>query len=59
MIQLADSEGTDQTAWMRRLIWAFAIRIYPKTRFHMAQARLYVGFTRYKKNQENNQIPQK
>ena len=27
MILLADSEGSDQTAWLRRLIWAFAIRI--------------------------------
>ena len=35
MILLADSEGSDQTARMRRLIWAFAVRIYPKTRFRM------------------------
>ena len=27
MILFADSEGPDQTARMRRLIWAFAIRI--------------------------------
>ena len=27
MIVLADSEGPDQTARMRRLIWAFAVRI--------------------------------
>ena len=26
MILLADSEGPDQTARMRRLIWAFAVR---------------------------------
>ena len=26
MIQIADSEGPDQTARMRRLIWAFAVR---------------------------------
>ena len=36
MIVLADSEGPDQTARMRRLIWAFAVRICPKTRFRMA-----------------------
>ena len=33
----ADSEGPDQTARMRRLIWAFAVRICPKTRFRMAR----------------------
>ena len=33
MILLADSEGPDQTARMNRLIWVFAVRIYPKTRF--------------------------
>ena len=27
MILLADSEGSDQTARMRRLIWAFAVHI--------------------------------
>ena len=37
MILLADYEGPDQTAQMRRLIWTFAVRIYPKTRFRMAQ----------------------
>ena len=30
MILLTDSEGPDQTARMRRLIWAFAVCIYPK-----------------------------
>ena len=30
MILLADSEGPDQTVWMRRLIWAFVVRICPK-----------------------------
>ena len=39
MILLADSEGPDQTARMRSLIWAFAVRKYPKSRFRMA------GFT--------------
>ena len=36
MILLEDSEGLDQTARMRRLVWAFAVRIYSKTRFRMA-----------------------
>ena len=36
MILLVDSEGPDQTVQMRRLIWAFAVRICPKTHFHMA-----------------------
>ena len=33
MILLADSEGPDQTARMRRLIWAFAVRICTKILF--------------------------
>ena len=33
MIQLADSEGTDQTVLMGSLIWTFAVRICPKTNF--------------------------
>ena len=37
MILSADSESPDQTARMRRLIWAFAVRICPKTRFRMAR----------------------
>ena len=32
MILVADSKGPDQTVRMRRLIWAFAVRICPKTR---------------------------
>ena len=35
---LTDSESPDQTARMRSLIWAFAVRISPKTRFRMAQS---------------------
>ena len=35
MILLADSAGPDQTARMHRLIWVFAVRIYPKIRFRM------------------------
>ena len=31
LVMLADSEGPDQPARMRRLIWAFAVRICPKT----------------------------
>ena len=37
MILAADSEGPDQTARMRSLIWAFALRICPKTRFRVAR----------------------
>ena len=37
IILLADNEGPDQTARMRRLIWALAVRICPKTLFRMAQ----------------------
>ena len=37
MILLADSEGPDQTAQMRKLIWAFSVRLYPKTRLSMAR----------------------
>ena len=37
MILLADSEGPDQTARMRSLIWAFAVRICPNTRFPIAR----------------------
>ena len=38
MTLLADSDGPDQTARMRGLIWAFAVRIIlcPKTHFRMA-----------------------
>ena len=36
MILFADSEGPDQTAQMHSLIWAFAVRIYPKTYSHGA-----------------------
>ena len=39
MILLEDNEGPDQTARMRRLIWAFVIRIYSQTRFRMAWLR--------------------
>ena len=37
MIMLADSEVPDQTARMRRLIWAFAVRSNPKIFFGMAR----------------------
>ena len=36
MILLVNSEGPEQTAWMRRLIWAFAVCICPKTFLHGA-----------------------
>ena len=35
MILFVDSEGPDQTAQMCSLIWAFAVRICPKTGFCM------------------------
>ena len=42
---LADSEGSDQTAHMRRLDWAFAVRICPTTRFRMVgHIIIYFGF---------------
>ena len=37
MILYADSEGPDQTARMRRLIWDFAVRAY--TRRHVFALR--------------------
>ena len=37
MILLADREGPDQTVRMRRMIWAFAVNIYPEKRFRMAR----------------------
>ena len=37
MVLLADSEGPDQPARMRRLIRAIIVRICPKTRFRMAR----------------------
>ena len=36
MILLADSEGPDETAHMRSLIWAFAVRLCLKTYIRMA-----------------------
>ena len=41
MILLADTEVPDQTARMRALISAFAVRICPKTNFRMAQSIWY------------------
>ena len=40
MILLADSEGPDQTARTRSLIWAFAVLICPKTGFSHGEAQL-------------------
>ena len=37
MIMLADRDGPDQTVRMRRLIWAFAVHICPKTHFSIAR----------------------
>ena len=33
IIVIADSEGSNQTARMRRLIWVFPVRIGPRSRF--------------------------
>ena len=35
---VSDSEGPDQTARKRRLIWAFTVRKCPKTRIRMTQS---------------------
>ena len=37
MILIVGSEGPDQIARMRSLIWAFAVRLCQKTRFRMAR----------------------
>ena len=49
MILLADSEGSDQAEGVRRLIWAFAVRICLKTRFHMARPILFSAYGLRKK----------
>ena len=36
LILLVEKEGPDQIAWMRRLIWALAVRKYPDTFSHGA-----------------------
>ena len=47
MILLADSKGPDQTAQMRRLIWAFAGHpIGPKTGFRMARSIVMLLYVR-------------
>ena len=45
MILLADSEGPDQTARMRSLIWAFIVRISPKIRFRIVQPNFKFDFS--------------
>ena len=40
MILLADSKGPDQTAQMRSLIWAFAVRICQKNMFSHDEAHI-------------------
>ena len=39
-VLLVDSEGPDQTARKRRLIWAFAVRIYPEDSFSRGTAHV-------------------
>ena len=45
--KLADSECPDQTACIRRLIWAFAVPICPKTRFRMVRPYLWYCIRTY------------
>ena len=42
-------EGPDQTASMRKLIWAFAVRIYPKKRVRMLQSKYVDDIIDHKK----------
>ena len=51
MILLVDSEGPDQTARMRRLIWAFDVRMCPRT-FSLCVAQFYFFFC----SEHNNNI---
>ena len=44
MILFANKEGPDQLTQMRRLTWAFAVHIRPKTRFRMARHKTIVTF---------------
>ena len=57
MILLADSEGSDQTARIRRLIWAFAVRICPAPRlktFFMLNSAEHEIFSVNKYENANN-----
>ena len=47
MILLADSESPDQTARMRSLIRAFAVRLCPRARFRMARLDYLTHFHVY------------
>ena len=40
MILLVDSEGPDQTAQMRSLIWALPVRACPKDTFSLGAAHI-------------------
>ena len=51
MILLVDSGDPDQTARMHRLIWAFAVRICPKTRFRITRPARILLWYRYKYKQ--------
>ena len=53
MIMLKDSEVPDQIARMRRLIWAFAVRICMKTHFHMTRSICLSIFLRRNKELTN------
>ena len=59
MIILTDSKGPDQTARMRRLIWAFTVRICPKTRFRMARLIYMIIKNIYMINKDSYMINKK
>ena len=44
MILFADSEEPDWTARIRRLLWAFTVRIFPKTRFRRVRPIFEIYF---------------
>ena len=48
MIWLADNDCADLIAWMRMLIWAFAVRICSKTHFRMARSIYDQPYTKQK-----------
>ena len=56
MILLADSEGLDQTAQMRRLIWAVDVHLYPKTRFRMMRVAQMKGKKQVEKEASSRKI---
>ena len=43
----ADSEGPDQTAQTRSLIWAFAVRACPENKFSLGATHIKVSLVRF------------